>query len=94
MSHKKGFTLLEILLVVGIIAILSGIVIIAINPARQLANVRDAQRKLALSEINSALAQYTFYNPYPIRQEYLNTIMVKLSSNKNNLSIPLLKNNM
>ena len=66
MSHKKGFTLLEILLVVGIIAVLAGIVIIAINPGRQLATVRNTQRKLDLREINSALQQYYIdHNSYP-----------------------------
>ena len=57
-QNKKGFTLLEILLVVGIIAVLAGIVIVAINPARMLAQVRDTQRKVGISEINKALVQY------------------------------------
>ena len=57
-QNKKGFTLLEILLVVGIIAVLAGVVIVAINPAKMLAKVRDTQRKVGLSEINKALAQY------------------------------------
>jgi uncharacterized protein (TIGR02145 family) len=57
---------LEILLVVGIIAILAGIVIIAINPSKQLATVRNAQRKSNLSEINKALTQYYIdHSSYP-----------------------------
>lgn len=55
---KKGFTLLEILLVVGIIAILAGIVIVAINPGYQLAKTRDSQRKVGIIEINKAIVQY------------------------------------
>lgn len=63
----KGFTLLEILLVVGIIAILAGVVILAINPNKQLASVRNVQRKANLAEINKALYQYYIDNSrYPV----------------------------
>jgi uncharacterized protein (TIGR02145 family)/prepilin-type N-terminal cleavage/methylation domain-containing protein len=64
--NSRGFTLLEILLVIGIIAVLAGIVIIAINPSKQLATVRNAQRKSNLSEINKALTQYYIdHSSYP-----------------------------
>jgi type IV pilus assembly protein PilA len=63
---KKGFTLLEILLVVGIIAILAGIVIVALNPTKQFASVRNTQRKANLSELNKALYQYYIdHSHYP-----------------------------
>ena len=58
MQNKKAFTLLEILLVVGIIAILAGIVIIAINPGKQLATVRNTQRKNDLKQIYNAMTQF------------------------------------
>jgi len=66
MNHKKGFTLLEILLVVGIISILAGIVIVAINPSKQLATVRNTERKSDIKQIYSALTQYYITNSkYP-----------------------------
>lgn len=55
---KKGFTLIEILVVIGIIAILATIVIIAINPARQFAQARDTERTSDVSAISNAIGQY------------------------------------
>ena len=64
--NSKGFTLLEILLVVGIIAILAGIVIIAINPTKQLGTTRNTERKSDIKQIDSALKQYYIdHNHFP-----------------------------
>ncbi len=57
-KHHQAFTLLEILLVVAAIAILATIVIVAINPQRQLSQFRDTQREAHLNQLNSALTQY------------------------------------
>jgi prepilin-type N-terminal cleavage/methylation domain-containing protein len=55
---SKGFTLLEILLVIAAIGILAAIVLVAINPNRQIAQVRDANRRSDINTIYKALEQY------------------------------------
>ena len=59
-----GFTLLEILLVVGIISVLAGIVIIAINPGRQLAQVRNTERRSDIKQIYNAVQQFYIDKKY------------------------------
>ena len=54
---QTGFTLIEILVVIGIIALLATIVIIAINPARQFAQARDTQRTANLNTILNGIGQ-------------------------------------
>ncbi len=63
-NFRKGFTLLEILLVVGIIAILAGITIVAINPSKQLAQVRNTERKSDIKTIYNAINQYYIDNSH------------------------------
>lgn len=61
-QKQGGFTLLEILLVVAAIGILAGIVIIAVNPGKQLGDTRNAQRRVDVNTILNAVYQYSLDN--------------------------------
>jgi len=56
-THQDGFTLLEMLIVIGIIAILAAAVLVAINPARQFRLARDSQRTSNVTTILNAIGQ-------------------------------------
>ena len=57
MSKKSGFTLFEIIITVGIIAILAGATIMLINPAQQMARARNVQRQSDINFILNAVGQ-------------------------------------
>ncbi len=57
-THKKGFTLLELLIVITILAILTLVVILFINPVEILKKSRDVQRMSDLSTMKTAIALY------------------------------------
>ncbi len=62
MKNKKGFTLIELLIVIGIIAILAAIIFVAVDPARRLAEARNATRWSSVNAILNATLQYTVDN--------------------------------
>ncbi|MFZ3100095.1 MAG: type II secretion system protein [Minisyncoccales bacterium] len=55
--NQSGFTLIEILVVIGLIAFLAAVVIIAINPARQFAQGRNSQRVSNVNAVLNAIGQ-------------------------------------
>ncbi len=57
-KNVSGFTLLEILLAVAALVILASIVIIAINPTKQLADTRNSQRYVDVNTILNGVYQY------------------------------------
>ena len=60
--HRQGFTLVELLLVIGIIATLAVVVFVALDPAKRFADSRDARRTSDVETILSAIHQYIIDN--------------------------------
>lgn len=61
-QRQAGFTLLEVLLVVAVIAILAGIVIVAINPSKNLGDSRNSERSADVNTIINGVYQYSLDN--------------------------------
>src|ERR1035437_6215172 len=54
---KRAFTLIEVLVVIGIIAILAAVVLVAVNPSRQFKLARDSQRVSNVNALLNAVGQ-------------------------------------
>src|SRR3990170_2006862 len=59
LTTNFGFTLIELLVVMAIIGILSTVIIVGVNPGRQLAKARDTERNTDLVAILSSILQYS-----------------------------------
>lgn len=56
-NKKGGFTLIEILVVIGILAILATLVLVAVNPNKQFKAARNTKRAADVATILSAVSQ-------------------------------------
>jgi prepilin-type N-terminal cleavage/methylation domain-containing protein len=67
---RKGFTLVELLVVVAIIGLLSGMVVISIKNVK--AKARDSQRVSDVNTISTGLNMYhNDFNAYPVFDGYI-----------------------
>lgn len=64
-ESPRGFTLLELLIVIAIISILFVAVVVTLNPAETLKKARDTQRVTDLSTLKTAISLYVNETPSP-----------------------------
>lgn len=57
-AYKKGFTLVELLIVIAILGTLAVVVLIALNPVQQLARTRDSGRQSTVAQLGHAMEAY------------------------------------
>lgn len=55
-ARNKGFTLVELIVVIAIVAVLAGVLMLAINPAALLAKSRDSKRLEDMDVLNKAIS--------------------------------------
>jgi len=57
-KNRKGFTLVELIIVIAVIAVLAGAIFVAIDPARRLHEARNAQRWSDVTTMLDAVVKY------------------------------------
>lgn len=72
---QKGFTLVELLVVIAVLGVLAAGVLVAIDPLQMLARGRDSAKKSAVTELGRALIAYqTSQNTLPTGAGWATTL--------------------
>ena len=58
MRKEKGFTLIELIVIIAIIGILAGMIFVAINPKKQTDNAKESAILAGLAQIPSLIAEH------------------------------------
>src|SRR3990172_6284702 len=82
--NNKGFTLIELIIVIGILAILLAIVLIAINPSRQFKQANDTRRRSDVVALLDAIHQYAADNQGDVPAG-ITTTLQNISSTRANI---------
>ncbi len=89
LASKQGFTLVELLLVIGIIATLAVVVFVALDPAKRFADARDAKRTSDVETILSAVHQFVIDNKGGFPVDFsTEDVMIGISSTECAINTP------
>lgn len=88
-APQGGFTLIEILIVIGIIAVLAAIVLVAVNPKKQFEDANNAQRFSNVNAILSSIGQFIVDNKGQLPSQITSTVQ-DISSSGSNLCSALM----
>ena len=88
-SKKNGFTLIELIVVIGILAILASMLLFILNPVEQFQKANDARRKSDLYQIQKSLEQYyQDHGDYPAVSGTTGSNAYEIVNFQNNQAIP------
>jgi prepilin-type N-terminal cleavage/methylation domain-containing protein len=75
LKNQKGFTLVELLVVIAVLGVLAAGVLVAIDPLQMLARGRDSAKKSAITELGRATIAYqTTQNDLPAGSAWATTL--------------------
>ena len=82
MTNRKGFTLLELIIVVAIIALLAAATFVAVDPAKRIGNAQNAQRWSDVTAVLNGVLQYVVDNngTYPNNANWMNNELYQLGT--------------
>ncbi len=85
MKNKKGFTLIELIIVIAVIALLAAATFVAVDPAKRIGQARDAQRWQDVTAIADAIKMYMADNAttYPTSTGILSDSIVQVGNGSN-----------
>src|SRR3989344_8984724 len=86
MTNRKGFTLLELIIVVAIIALLAAATFVAVDPAKRIGNAQNAQRWSDVTAVMNGVLQYVVDNngTYPNNANWTNNELYQLGTDTSN----------
>lgn len=83
----KAFTLIELLVVIAILTILLAIVLVAINPQRQVQQANNTQRRSDVNAVLNAVSQYAADNRGALPSGIDTTVRTVASSGTNTVDL-------